>query len=990
MSQSIGAVQLDLGINQKSFQKQMKGLEKTTKKTFQTFSVAIGNMVANGVQRAISGLGNFITSSLEAGSDVAELANVVETVFPSMSSEVESFAKTSLEQYGLIEKEAKNFMGTYGAMAKSFGYTEQEALKMAKAITGLTGDVSSFYNKSNAESYTKMKAIFTGETESLKELGVVMTEAALNEFALQKGMTKTVNKMTEQEKVALRMQFIMEKLSHTQGDFAKTSNSWANQTRILTGQWESFKTALGQGLINILTPAIQWLNVFMKKLIQLGEVFSAFTAKLMGKSSSGGSKGGVMGEVATAVGDANDAAGGMAANTAETAKAAKDAKKSLMGFDELNVLQKPAESADSGASAGGLNLDSLSLSSDATVDESSIADSPAMAKLREILAKFAQIDFTPLKESLQNLKDSFAPIVSTIGNGLLWVLENVLQPLAEWTIEDFIPSFLNLLAGAFTVLNPLLESLGRIFQPVWEKFFLPIAQWTGGVIVSVLESLGTVLTNIGNWMSEHPAIVDAITVSIISFFAAWKLTELMAFVQMSGGIVSALASITAAIKAGTVAKVVDKAETIYLTALYAKDFVVSLASSAAAFVKNTASIVASTAAKVADTIATTAATVATTAWNVCAGIASAVTTALGAAFTFLTSPIGLVIVAITALIAIGVLLYKNWDEISAWCKETWAKIKSAISEAVTKAKEIVIEVFDTIKGVIEKVVNGVKDFISSAFDFIKKIFETYVNAWKTVITTVFDAIKKAIEWYIETWKTIITTAFNFIKDTISDVVNGVSDVISRVFGTIRTTVSSIVDGIKNAVTSAFDTIKTKVSGVATSVKDAVINAFDGMKNTLKSIINGILGFIEGMVNGVINGINKMIGALNNIKVTIPDWVPGYGGKTFGLNLQKLSTISLPRLAEGGFVRANQPRVAVIGDNKTQGEIVSPEDKMYEISRKAILDVLREFKAGTTTPTQAQTQMAQIIVKLGEETLVNKIIKLINDESRRVGTSVIKV
>ena len=116
-----------------------------------------------------------------------------------------------------------------------------------------------------------------------------MTENALNSYAMAKGIGKTVSKMTEQEKVALRYQFVMEKLSGASGDFIRTQDSWANQTRILKLQIESLKATIGQGLINVLNPLLKMLNTLLEKLKVVANAFKSFTESFFGKSSSGGS-----------------------------------------------------------------------------------------------------------------------------------------------------------------------------------------------------------------------------------------------------------------------------------------------------------------------------------------------------------------------------------------------------------------------------------------------------------------------------------------------------------------------------------------------------------------------------------------------------------------------------------------------------------------------------------------------------------------------------
>ena len=202
----------------------------------------------------------FGKKSIDLASDLQEVQNVVDTAFPHMSQQVEDFAQSAISSAGLSETAAKKYLGTYGTMAKSFGFTEEAAFNLSATMVQLAGDVSSFYNISTDEAYTKLMAIFTGETEALKELGVVMTETELNAYAMEKGLDKGTQGMGKQEEAALRLEYAMEALSAAQGDFVKTSDSWANQTKILSENWNSFSASIGEGLINYLTPAVQFIN----------------------------------------------------------------------------------------------------------------------------------------------------------------------------------------------------------------------------------------------------------------------------------------------------------------------------------------------------------------------------------------------------------------------------------------------------------------------------------------------------------------------------------------------------------------------------------------------------------------------------------------------------------------------------------------------------------------------------------------------------------
>lgn len=311
--------------------------------SFKKVGAAIASVLSIG---AIIAFGK---SCIDLGSDLAEVQNVVDVTFGTMSGAVTSFAKNAMTQFGLSELTAKKYIGTYGAMAKSFGIVEEAGYQMSAAITGLTGDVASFYNLSTDEAYTKLKSIFTGETESLKELGVVMTQTALDQYALNNGLGKTTAKMTEQEKVMLRYQFVMSSLADAQGDFARTSDSWANQTRVLALQFESLRATIGQGLINAFTPVIRVINTILAKLQTLAAYFRAFTAALFG--DAGGSSDAAS-SAASSMASAAGASGEVADNMGAAAKSAKDMKNSLAAFDELNNLSGNSNAGGSGGGSG--------------------------------------------------------------------------------------------------------------------------------------------------------------------------------------------------------------------------------------------------------------------------------------------------------------------------------------------------------------------------------------------------------------------------------------------------------------------------------------------------------------------------------------------------------------------------------------------------------------------------------------------------------------
>jgi len=333
IGRSLSSIKSIVSSTNRSFSK----LNRTIKRVGYTLAAAF----------SIGSLFNFAKETTQLGSDLQEVQNVVDVTFTSMSDKVDEFAKKAAVTAGLSETMAKQYIGTFGAMSKSFGFTEKDAYDMSTALTQLSGDVASFYNISQDLAYTKLKSVFTGETETLKDLGIVMTQAALDQYALSNGFGKTTKQMTEQEKVALRYQFVMQQLSGAYGDFIRTADGWANQVRVLKLQFDSLKATIGQGLINVLTPVIHAINLLLSKLAALANSFKSFTELLIGKksSSSSGSKtsyGGVS-DIENDYDAASESAEKFADSTQHVAdttkKAKKEAEKYLSPLDEINKYQ---------------------------------------------------------------------------------------------------------------------------------------------------------------------------------------------------------------------------------------------------------------------------------------------------------------------------------------------------------------------------------------------------------------------------------------------------------------------------------------------------------------------------------------------------------------------------------------------------------------------------------------------------------------------------
>lgn len=496
-----------------------------------------------------------------------------------------------------------------------------------------------------------------------------------------------VGSLTKQQKIQAEVNGIMTETRFQTGDAAKVANSYSGQMMKLGFVFNNLKIAVGNFIKPIATVVMPILSSAMKQITIFFNILGQISSELFGVQFGG------VEQSQKQASSINDSVNNEKALADATKKTNKEKEKQLASFDEMNVLSTSKEEKSSDGGVGevsGGDVTSVVIPPVKTSIDTSPINS-VVQKIKDMIAPLQQISFDNLSKAFENLKIAVSPFTENVGLGLKWLYDNVLVPLATWAIEDLLPAFLNLLAGAISFLNAMIVALTPLFTWLWGTFLQPIAVWTGGVIVSVLEGIGKALTAIGNWITNNQEAVQVITIVILAFFAAWKLTEVMSFIGMAGSVSAAFVKIGTSIFGTIAAKIADKIETIALTALYAKDFIVSVTNSTIALAKQIIQWVSSTAAKIANTIATVASTVATAAWNAVCAIGTAITTAFGAAVAFLTSPIGLVIVAIGALIAIVVLLVKNWDTVKEACSKCWEWIKSIFSSAWNWLKTKVVD-----------------------------------------------------------------------------------------------------------------------------------------------------------------------------------------------------------------------------------------------------------------------------------------------------------
>jgi hypothetical protein len=812
---------------------------------------------------AVGKLVQFGKECVELGSDLAEVQNVVDVTFTTMSDKVNEFAKNAMTSAGLSETMAKRYVGTFGAMSKSFGFSEAQAYDMSTALTQLTGDVASFYNISQDLAYIKLKSVFTGETETLKDLGVVMTQSALDQYALANGYGKTTSAMTEQEKVALRFAFVQEQLSAASGDFIRTSDSWANQVRVMQLQLQSLKATVGQGLINIFTPVLKVINILLGKLATLANAFKSFTELITGKKSSGqtsGSGAGLAGtdaiaDTADQYGQAADNAEKLADATNDNAKATKKANKEtknyLSSLDEVHKVTSTGSNSSSTPSSsggsGGAGNSGLP-SSVGNVDYGNLAEGEtALDKISDSAKKLADL----LKKLWKPFQDAWKKEGKNTINAAKVALDG-LKKLAVSVGKSLVEVWTNgtgttMLTTMLRIAQNVLKTIGNIasgFADAWNKNNVgtQIIQNIADALVVVMQFVEKIAEDTATWAANlnfYP-LLESIS-NLTSTFAPILESIGNVLEWIYNNIVLPMLKWLIETGIPTVINLVSD-----LAGFFADHQSIIEAFGAALIGAFAAAKIAGLASRIAGSITTVASFIKglialmTGSSGIMGGI-KAIATAIG--------PGGIFIAAITACIAIGVLLYKNWDKIREVAGEVW--------------------------------------------DWIKNKTSTFVNA-------ISSSLKNLASKIVTIWDNVKSSAY-------------------QKWTAIWSTVGNLVERIKNGIVEKF-----------TSAKNKVVDIFGGIKDTIRNILNKVIG----IVNSAIGTVNSAIGGIESAFSFGPWEVPTpFGKKTIGFSATFPRVPTVPYLAKGAVIPPRSEFLAVLGDQKQGNNIETPEALLRKIVRE---------------------------------------------------------
>ena len=588
-----------------------------------------------------------------------------------------------------------------------------------------------------------------------------------------------------------------------------------------------------------------------------------------------------------------------------------------------------------------------------------------------------KLDFSPLLTAIQGLLESLEPLAENIGSGLEWFYKNVLLPLAGWTIEDVIPAFIDLLSGAIDVLNSVIEVFRPLAEWLWDKFLKPIAEWTGGVIVTVIEGIANALKGISDWISEHKTLIQDFIISVATIGAVFGIasiiqTVISAFTAMGGviGILVAtelgLQTVTTALS-GAFAFLTSPITLVCLAIggiIAVGILLVKHWEEVKAFAVGMWQSIMETMYSFYDWILGKVEFAKELGKNIISGLLNGITEFFGNAKQWVKEHIFEPFInGFKSLFGIHspstVMAELGGYIIAGLC--------NAVSDGIEKVKEIFEKILEKIQSVFSKVDEWFKEKFQKAWDNITGIFssagkwfsdrweeiknifssvgewfgERFRNAWNT-ITDIFSGIGN---WFSDRWNDITTVLsdvgewfrdkFQNAWNNITGIFNGIGQWFSNRWNDITSVFSGVGDWFSEKFQSAYNNITEIFSGIGEWFSGIWSNISDGAKEG----VNWIIDIINGLVYSAESAVNFIIDCINSLSFDIPDFVPGIGGTHVGFDIPWVDIPDIPHLAKGTVVPANYGEfLAVLGDNKKEREFVAPESALKNAFLEAVSQI----------------------------------------------------
>ena len=923
-----------------------------------SLSLSLGNLLKTAIGFNIGyGLLNFGKSMFTLGSDVTEVKNVVDVAFGGMAQSAYDFAKTAQEQFGLSELSALRYSGILMSMFNASGIAQRDAAEMSTTLTGLAGDLASFYNIDQDDAFTKLRSALAGEVEPMRALGVDMTVASMEAYALSQGITESWQSMSQAEKVMLRYNYLMSVTSAQQNDFQRTQQSFANQTRLLTLNLQQLAATLGQGLIAAVLPAVQALNKLFAVLQKAAVAVRNFFYVLTGYEGGGSS--GIANDFSSAadsVADIGTSGTDAASGLDDANKAAKKLTRTLFGFDEMNVLNAPptddTSTGTGGSGGGGIGDGGLGGLEDGLNNlggkepekyVNAWAERIRKAFLAEDWEKLGEEIAWGLNKGLQKVYDviswdnvgpkitAFTTAFTTTFNSLVdhfdWDLLGRTVGAGVNTVVNTLNQLIDgidwtKLGKSFAIgFNGLVDEvdwfeLGRLFG---NKFMIAWDTLYGFVSKLKWDEVGKALANGLNGMVEEinlATVAKAISGLAVGILEALKnLFRDADWSAIGKEIVDGLKAVDWGGLAGGLFGAGLELIKGLLEAFGELPLPVQIAAGAVATFFG--------AFKVTSLISGAIGLISSfVGWITSSG---GIIGALGSLVSFLGGPVTL---AIMGVIAVGALIIANWEDISAAAKKLGKWIGEKFDEAVKAAKNAWADIsnwfgdrWEDIRSALSSVPEQFRKWFSDARKNVENTFKSIGNwfrdRWQDIKNALSSVPETFRNWFHNAYKNVQNIWIN-IKKWFSDRWTDIKNVFSPVASTFSGWFRNAYTGVQNIwanVSGWFSEKWRSVKNVFSDVQTFFRNGFQKAYDSVKSIWNGIGSYFKGIANNIISPIEK---AVNGIIGGI-NWVlKKVGSKT------RISTWSAPKFAKGSR-GVPEDTLGVVNDQKgaTYKELIVP-------------------------------------------------------------------
>lgn len=889
----------------------------------------IGKLLAGAF--AIGAIVNFGKECIELGSDLAEVQNVVDVTFKEMAEDVNQFAKTAITQFGLSETSAKKYTSTMGAMLKSMGLTTKEALVMSKTITGLSADMASFYNLDNEVAFEKIRSGISGETEPLKELGINMSVANMEAYALSQGITKAYSSMTQQEQALLRYNYLLSVTADAQGDFARTSDQWANQTRILAEQFNALKAEIGQGLIAAFTPVIRALNFLIAKLRVAAGYFRAFMELIFGKQSV--SEGSGMADVASDVDTVTDSADGASdavSGIGDSAKeAAKKIKGSLASFDELNVIgttDSSSGSSSSGSSGGAGGLENMGGAIEVDLGETTEETDGLTKKLDGLISRlntlkdlfvkgfklsFETADLDALNNAITNIKTGF---INVFGDGTILSAFNTMIDNLVFAAGATVGAWASM---GVTIATNLVGGIGIYLNEN--------AQYIKDRLISIFNVGSEVSIMWSSWSIAFADIFSAfgseagqqITANLIGTFANGALGVLEVSSKLGRDIMKCIIQPIVDNKSGLKKALEGTLEVIEVVSGTLKDLVTDA-------MKKVIDVYDQYLAPAFEKIES--------------GISKIVEATTNAYNTYIQPTL--------------LKMAKSWDDFYN------NSLKPVVDKALTvfgKLIDGVAEIWDkTLAPFVAWAIDKFSPSLGEAFDSISEAFKLAAEIILGIVDNLLDVFDGIIDFLVGTFTGDWGRSWEGIKKTFK----GIVDTFDSVFK----------DPLNKCMKWMKDTFVKDWENRCNNMSSSWSKSWETIKNGTKNSINWIID----KMNSFIRGIN------NKLKFTLPDIM---GGAEIGFSIPQI-----PKLAKGGVL--TKPTIVEAGEYagaRSNPEIVTPQNLMYDTVMSANSELATSFFNAARMIVGA-IENKDLNVSIGDDAIGRSSVNYINRQTKIKGIS----